>query len=169
MDLLQDKKKLIFPGALIFLTLAVFLYNPRPKVAGVSPRLPVVENASPVYKQEMGGGVAESTYLEIESALVKNIQIQRDPFSRSSARAEDSENPVASSATGGGAVRSAGGARPALSLQGVWDEEGQRMAFINNKIVKIGDVVSGYTVKSIEAKQVTVEKYGDQMVLMLGR
>ena len=54
-----------------------------------------------------------------------------------------------------------------LDLKAISFSEGKSVAMINSQIVTVGDVVEGYTVKSIEPKQVIIEKDGQTKTLKL--
>lgn len=56
----------------------------------------------------------------------------------------------------------------ALELTGIlWDTQGNSSALLNNKVVKVGEVVSGYHVKIITKNSVTVFKDNKEYKIML--
>lgn len=55
-----------------------------------------------------------------------------------------------------------------LKVTGIlWDSEGKSSALINNKVVAIGESISGFMVKDISKDSVTVSKGGKEYIIRL--
>lgn len=54
-----------------------------------------------------------------------------------------------------------------FQLKAISFSEGMSVAMINNQVLKVGDLIEGYTVKSIQPKQVVIEKDGQSKTLKL--
>ncbi|MFC1595812.1 hypothetical protein ACFL4D_00820 [Candidatus Margulisiibacteriota bacterium] len=156
LKLLLKYRKYTLPMSLLILTAIVFTYNPVPRSVnpGIPHEAPIIKLVSVDYqslKDEIRG---EKTYLEIETSLIKNMKLVRDPFERSGFKS--ARRPV-----GGSAGKN-------LRLQGIWDSKKQKIAFINGKMVKVNDTILGYKVLKISSQSVKLSKYGQLYSLKLG-
>jgi len=150
-------KKYFLPLLLSFFAIAIFLYSPVPKVkldAGSS-LVPQIESASPLYKRFNKKAAAEKTYLEIETALVKYVELKRDPFVKSG------------SVSGTRAKSYRRASRSRLRLQGIWDSDEQKVAFINGRMLRVNDSFNGYKVMDITDTEVSLKRYGKTYILKL--
>ena len=151
-------KKYLLPIILILFTIGIWLYNPKPKPTRIntpSSAAPIINPISPVYKPLSDSTEGEKTYLEIETALIKHMELDRDPFVKKGA-------PVSWSYVNAAAQKS-------LSLQGIWDSEDEKIAFINGNMLRVGQKINGYKVTEILEKQVKLIKYGKIITLSITR
>ena len=157
-------KRYILPSIIILLTYIVVLYLPKTAINtnSNSKNLPTVKETSPLYSNLTEKLQGEKTYLEVATALVKHLELTRDPFSSSKSDSQTYSKKSEGSASGSSA-RSSG----KLKLEGVWDSDDQKVAFISGTMVKVKDYINGYTVSKISDREVTLLGHGGVLVLKI--
>ncbi|MFC1477879.1 hypothetical protein ACFL57_00280 [Candidatus Margulisiibacteriota bacterium] len=148
-------KKFLLPFLLFALSVVILMYNPSRKlsVSANIPKLPVIEPVSPQYQTFNQEAQGEKTYLEIETAMIKHFELSRDPFVKTGVKRKKR------------AVSS--GKSVNLRLQGIWDSREEKVAFINGRMLKLSDYISGYRVIRINSNEVELTKYGRKYVIYL--
>jgi len=157
-------KRYILPSIIILLTYIVIIYLPTTAITTNinNKNLPTVKETSPLYSNITEKLQGEKTYLEVATALVKHLELTRDPFSSGKSNSQAYSKKSESSASGSFA-RSSG----KLKLEGVWDSDDQKVAFINGTMVKVKDYINGYTVSQITGREVTLIGHGGVLVLKI--
>ncbi|MFA5927728.1 MAG: hypothetical protein WC838_00285 [Candidatus Margulisiibacteriota bacterium] len=159
-----NMKKYYLPLALIVMAGFIFLYNPMPRIQqGPASNLPLVQPVPALYRSSEKDILGEKTYLEIEISLVKNMNLTRDPFFGYVQQAK--AVPIGGKNVNMGITEAPA---PKLNLQGIWDSDDQKIAFINGKMVKVNDSVDGCKVLRITDNDVLLSRNGQTYLLKLG-
>lgn len=143
------RKKIVFASLPLAIIWAIFNYPSRPRSV---PAPAVTQTAAPI--------VATPTPAKPPAESIIIAQEQREPWGPDPFRTYTYR-----AATRGGADRSS----PGWTLAGIIYSQNKPMAFINSRMVAVGDRIGSATVVAIDKESVTLEHQGRRIRLTLNR
>jgi len=161
----------------LILTLMVYFYQPTSnqknlKVSAPSPNL-ILPTASFFSTIDYAHILNRNTKQEEEIMAIKTIPLINDPFIRTPYTPEKQTNTLTSeqktrkSEAIKKQAKSQENDKVKFVLEGIWDSNEKKIAFINGSTLKTNDSLNGYKVISITEKLVVMEKEGRTITLYL--